>query len=95
MARIETIKTFTVIKSGKKYSLEDAPRDAKEAEVVIEVSEDGNVLGTYKTSGWSENGDISYVIPDDRGEQLEATTKPSERSTEPLKTTSEEDSEKK
>lgn len=77
-ARTEKIVGFTVTRTGKKYTPDEIPRDIKDAIVEVEVSEINDigvshVLGTYETQGWSEDGSVYHIVPDDLAEQVVAS----------------------
>lgn len=77
-ARSEKVVSFTVTRTGKKYKADEIPKTIKDAVVEVEVSEldehgVAQVLGTYETEGWSEDGLVYHIVPDDLGPQLEAS----------------------
>lgn len=73
MARNESVVSVTVLKTGTVYKSDElAGKDLKEVSVTVAASDERGDLGTYEAHGWVEGGDVYYVVPDDRGAQLEA-----------------------
>ena len=73
MARTEEIQSVTVSKTGTVYKTDElAGKDLKDVAVSIKVSDDRGNTGVYEAHGWVEGGDVHYVVPEDRDQQLEA-----------------------
>lgn len=88
MARREEIQSVTVVKTGTVYKADElAGKDLKDVGVTIKVSDERGNTGVYEAHGWVEGGDVHYVVPEDRDQQLEAneakttTEAPSEQDT--------------
>lgn len=59
------VAKVTVVKTGTEYTPDElGTKTIKDVIVTVNIVDEGTVVGETTTTGWVENGDVTFIQPD-------------------------------